>query len=286
MNNFTNTYRFAKKSFAPFIGLLVFAVITACTTAKANSPVVSEISTTPQVKIEQVQLVPQPTNQEKQMVQPNPLPMTVPEENPVVVEDAPQEAANVMGGGGVPLSPDSSASENAASAQDAAALTLATPTSSVQVAQELTLEVKPEVGFLAPDFTLQTMDGQVIKLSDLRGRSVVISYWATWCEPCKQELPILQQMSKEYADSGLQFITIDAIEQDNADHIQPLLDQLGVTLPVLLDQQNQFQSAYKQLFFPTSYFIDPNGMIRFIKLGDAKETELRTKVEQLVNNQL
>ena len=96
----------------------------------------------------------------------------------------------------------------------------------------------------------------------------------------------MQQISNEYANSGLLIVTVDAIEQDNIDNIQGLLDQLGVNLPVLLDQQNQFQSAYKQLFFPTSYFIDSNGVIRFIKLGDAKETELRTKVEQLVNNQL
>ena len=286
MNKFTNTYRFAKKTFAPFFGLLVFAVLTACTTAKANSPIEAEISITPQVEIEHVQFVPKPADQQKQMVEPNPLPLTVPEENPVVVQDAPQEADNGMGGGGVPISPDSSADENTTSTQDAAALSSATPTLSVQVAQDLDLEIKPEVGFLAPDFNLQTMDGQVVKLADLRGRPVVISYWATWCEPCKQELPILQQISNEYANSGLLIVTVDAIEQDNIDNIQGLLDQLGINLPVLLDQQNQFQSAYKQLFFPTSYFIDSNGVIRFIKLGDAKETELRTKVEQLVNNQL
>jgi hypothetical protein len=61
---------------------------------------------------------------------------------------------------------------------------------------------------------------------------------------------------------------------------------MGLTMPVLLDQQNQFGSAYNQLFFPTSYFIDSNGVIRFIKLGDASETVLRTTIEKLLNNQL
>lgn len=285
MNNFTNTYRFAKKTFAPFIGLLVFAVLTACTTAKANSPIETKISVTPQIEIEPVQFAPQPATQQKQAAQPQSLPMTVPEEKPAAVQDAPQEAADVMGGGGVPGSPDSSTAENVDSAKDAAAIAQTTATSTGHTEQGSDLEVKPEVGFLAPDFTLQTLDGQVIKLADLRGRPVVISYWATWCEPCKEELPILQQMANEYANSGLQIVTVDAIEQDNIDNIQVLLDQLAVNLPVLLDQQNQFQSVYKQLFFPTSYFIDSNGVIRFIKLGDAKETELRTKVEQLVNNQ-
>jgi hypothetical protein len=61
---------------------------------------------------------------------------------------------------------------------------------------------------------------------------------------------------------------------------------MGLTMPVLLDQQNQFQSAYKQLFFPTSYYIDQNGVIRFIKLGDASETEIRDHMQKLINNQL
>ena len=148
------------------------------------------------------------------------------------------------------------------------------------------LEMKPEVGYQAPDFALQTLDGQVLKLSELRGRPVIISYWATWCVPCKQELPILQKLSQEYPASSLQILTINAIEQDIVENVQGLVAQMGLTMPVLLDQQNQFQSAYKQLFFPTSYYIDQNGVIRFIKLGDASEAEIRDHTLKLINNQL
>jgi peroxiredoxin len=151
---------------------------------------------------------------------------------------------------------------------------------------QLDLETKPEVGSLAPDFTLQTLDGQTVRLADMRGRPVVISYWATWCGPCKIELPILQSLSQQYAQTGIQILTVNAIEQDKVDAVQGLITQMGLTMPVLLDQQNQFQSAYKQLFFPTSYFIDSNGVVRFIKLGDASEAELRGNVEKLINNQL
>lgn len=155
----------------------------------------------------------------------------------------------------------------------------------VAVIPQPALEIKPEVGFQAPNFTLETLHGQSFNLADLRGHPLLINYWATWCEPCKQELPILQKLQQEYAGTGLQVLTIAAIEQDNLGSIQALAQQMGLSLPVLLDYNNQFQSLYKQLFFPTSYFIDANGVVRSIKLGDAKEAELRTKIEQLVNDQ-
>lgn len=150
----------------------------------------------------------------------------------------------------------------------------------------LNLESKAEVGFIAPDFSLQTLDGQTVRLADLRGRAVMISYWATWCNPCKAELPILQKLQAEFASQGLVVLTINAIEQDNLGEVQALAGQMGLSLPVLLDAQNYFQSTYKQMFFPTSYYIDANGVIRYIKLGDAPEAEMRTKLELLINNQL
>jgi cytochrome c biogenesis protein CcmG, thiol:disulfide interchange protein DsbE len=148
------------------------------------------------------------------------------------------------------------------------------------------VEVRPEVGFQAPDFTLQTLDGQTVRLSDLKGRPVFITYWSTWCAPCKVELPILERIRQELAHSDIQMLTINAIEQDKLESVQGLVGEMGLTMPVLLDNQNQFQSAYNQLFFPTSYFIDPNGVIRFIKLGDASEADLRANIEKLLNNQL
>lgn len=144
-------------------------------------------------------------------------------------------------------------------------------------------EIKPQIGFIAPDFTLQTLDGQVVQLAELRGKPVVISYWATWCIPCKQELPILERLSQEYQAQGVQFLLINAIEQDNLDQVKQYLSESGFTLPVLLDQDNQFHNAYGQLFFPTSYYIDVNGIIQDMKLGDATETDIRAKIGKLLS---
>ena len=180
--------------------------------------------------------------------------------------------------------PAQSSSASPETAAPAVPVSAAAPSTSEQ-APQADLEVKPEVGFQAPDFALQTLGGETIRLSDLRGRPVVISYWASWCEPCKEELPVLNSLSQEYASSGIQVITVDAIEQDTLDKVHAIVSQLGLNLTVLLDQKDQFHSSYQQLFFPTSYFVDSHGVIRYVKLGSATADELRAQVNQLINAQ-
>jgi peroxiredoxin len=149
-------------------------------------------------------------------------------------------------------------------------------------AVDLSIPVEPKIGFRAPDFSLQTLNGETIRLSELVGRPVVISYWATWCIPCQKELPILEQLFREYQPQGLMVVTVNAIEQDTRDEVQAMVGEKSMTLPVLLDQGNQFASTYGALFFPTTIFVDASGVIRFIRLGDSSESELRSKVENLM----
>ena len=147
---------------------------------------------------------------------------------------------------------------------------------------DLSIPVEPKIGFRAPDFTLQTLNGETVRLSDLVGRPVVISYWATWCIPCQQELPILEQLFREFQPQGLMVVTVNAIEQDTREEVQAMVGEKSMTLPVLLDQGNLFASTYGALFFPTTIFVDASGVIRFIRLGDSSEAELRSKVENLM----
>lgn len=151
---------------------------------------------------------------------------------------------------------------------------------------DLSLPVQPEVGARAPEFTLQTVDGQSLNLAALIGHPVVISYWATWCKPCQQELPVLQGLHQEYAGQGLVVLTVNAIEQDSLDSVQAMLAEKGMTLPVLLDEGGRFADSYRASFFPTTFYIDPAGVIRFIKLGDSTAEDLRTHVESLLRGQL
>ena len=174
-----------------------------------------------------------------------------------------------------------------ASAQDAVepvtAARAAASAPLVKPAVDLSIPEGPKVGMRAPDFTLQTTDGKSIQLSSLLGQPVVINYWATWCVPCKAELPILEKLHREYQSRGLVLISVDAIEQDTIDKVQVLSGELGITFPILLDTGNQFASNYQALFFPTTYFIDASGVIRHITLGDSTEAKFREALEKILN---
>lgn len=153
-------------------------------------------------------------------------------------------------------------------------------------AVDLSIPAEPKVGFRAPDFALQTLGGETVRLSDLVGRPVVISYWATWCIPCQQELPILQNLAQEFQSQGLTVVTVNAIDQDTMQDVQAMVGEKGMTMPVLLDQGSQFASTYGALFFPTTIFVDASGVIRYIRLGDSSEADLRNKVESLLAGNL
>lgn len=150
-------------------------------------------------------------------------------------------------------------------------------------AQGLPTETQPQVGFLAPDFTLQTLDGQAVRLSDLRGQAVVVNYWASWCVPCKNELGYLSRMQAEYQGRGLLILSINAIAQDSLENVQAVISEFGMNYPVLLDQGEQFYKTYQVLFFPTTFFIDANGVIRDVALGDKSEEDFRLRVEKLLS---
>jgi len=147
---------------------------------------------------------------------------------------------------------------------------------------DLSIPVGLQVGLRAPDFTLQAMDGKQYRLSEIAGQPVLINYWATWCIPCKAELPILQKLYQEYQPKGLVILTVDAIEQDSADNVQGIISQFGLTFPVLLDHGGQFAGLYQAIFFPTTLLVDASGVIREINLGDSTEVELRASLDKML----
>jgi cytochrome c biogenesis protein CcmG/thiol:disulfide interchange protein DsbE len=147
---------------------------------------------------------------------------------------------------------------------------------------DLSIPAEPKVGFRAPDFTLQTIDGRTLQLADLLGRPLVINYWTTWCVPCKQEMPILEELNKEYAAKGIVFLSVNAIDQDSLDKVQALVAEMGLSFPVMLDKGHQFADEYQAIFFPTTFIVDAKGVIREVNLGDSTEEELRSSLERLL----
>ncbi len=114
------------------------------------------------------------------------------------------------------------------------------------------------VGEKAPDFELKTLDGKTVKLSDYRGKKVILNFWATWCPPCKAEMPDIQKYYNEADDN----VEILAINIDPQYDVKKFVREVNVTFPVLLDSNDEVNTMYRILTIPTTYFIDGTGIIR------------------------
>jgi thiol-disulfide isomerase/thioredoxin len=122
----------------------------------------------------------------------------------------------------------------------------------------------PRVNAPAPDFELQTLDGQSVKISDLRGRVILINFWATWCEPCRQEMPLLQESADRYGEK----LAVLAVNNDEAPEIiRSFIDELELRLPALLDPGAKVTQLYRVRGFPTSVFVDSQGVVRYQHIG-------------------
>jgi cytochrome c biogenesis protein CcmG, thiol:disulfide interchange protein DsbE len=137
-------------------------------------------------------------------------------------------------------------------------------------------------GFLAPDFSLQTLSGKTITLSSLRGQPVLINLWASWCTPCQAEMPAIQRVYQDYQAQGLQVLAVDSTNQDNPDKVPAFVQQLGLTFPILLDRNGSVGRQYQLQALPTSFFVDGNGVIQDVVVGGPmSEALLRVRVADL-----
>jgi peroxiredoxin len=124
----------------------------------------------------------------------------------------------------------------------------------------------------APDFTLTSLDGQTIQLSDLRGRPVLLNFWATWCPACRTELPALQAAYERYGEQVV-FLAVDV--KESRDTVASFVSQFGLTFPVLLDEQGQVSDRlYQVRGIPTSLFIAPDGVVSARHIGPLTETDI------------
>jgi peroxiredoxin len=121
----------------------------------------------------------------------------------------------------------------------------------------------PLVGRPAPAFQLPTLDGRPASLTDFRGRPVIVNFWATWCEPCKEEMPALQTQTDAHPE--LVVLGIDNVE--SAVKVRPFVEQLGIKFPILLDQDGSVVERYRVSGLPTTFFIDGTGILRFVYRG-------------------
>ncbi len=139
----------------------------------------------------------------------------------------------------------------------------------------------PQVGFPAPDFSLSNLDGQSVRLADWRGQPLVLNFWATWCPPCRAEMPALQAAAQAYGDQGVRVLGVNQAEDPNP--VVGFMQTLGLDFPVLLDRDAAVSQLYRVRSLPTTFFIDREGVIREIVIGGPMSQALLTsKMESLL----
>jgi peroxiredoxin len=130
-------------------------------------------------------------------------------------------------------------------------------------------DVAPEEGAYAPNFELETLDGGEARLADFRGHPVVLNFWASWCSPCKKEIPQFVAAHTQYAGEGLVIIGLNL--QEGMDVVRPFAEEWGMNFPVLIDRDADVGDEYRLLGLPTTFFIDSDGIIRSIFRGPLEE---------------
>lgn len=133
----------------------------------------------------------------------------------------------------------------------------------VEIAE--TNELGNRRGNIAPDFSLETLEGEVLSLSDFKGKKVFLNFWATWCPPCRAEMPDIQKFSE---DEDVVVLAINLTHtEDSLTTVDTFIQDRGFTFPVLIDKNGEVAELFRVQAYPTSYMIDSNGTIQYIALG-------------------
>jgi len=141
----------------------------------------------------------------------------------------------------------------------------------------------PHEGFLAPDFDLETFSGSRVALEDLRGKAVILNFWASWCPPCRAEMPAFQQALEEYSDVDLAILGVNATSQDSLLDVEKFLQEYQLDVTVPLDFSGQISRLYQIHSLPTTFFIDKQGIIKNVIIGGPIPISLlRVEIQQLL----
>jgi peroxiredoxin len=141
----------------------------------------------------------------------------------------------------------------------------------------------PREGFPAPDFTLDTLDGGQMTLSDLRGQVVMINLWTSWCPPCRAEMPAINSVYQSNREKGLEVLAVNSTFQDSESAATAFVQEYGLSFPILLDRDGAVSRRYQLQALPTTYFIDRKGIIRaVVPGGPMSETLIQSKIADLL----
>lgn len=141
----------------------------------------------------------------------------------------------------------------------------------------------PRQGFAAPGFSASLLRGGDIELSDLRGEAVVINLWASWCPPCRAEMPALQQSYEHNADRGLEVLAVNMTYQDSPADALAFAREYGLSFKIPMDERGEIGRLYQLRALPTTFFVDREGVIRQVVIGGPMSAaNIQTAVENLL----
>ncbi|GAE94563.1 thiol:disulfide oxidoreductase [Gracilibacillus boraciitolerans JCM 21714] len=134
-------------------------------------------------------------------------------------------------------------------------------------------------GDQAPDFQLQTLEEENARLSDYRGQRVMLNFWATWCPPCRAEMP---DMEKFYQTKDVAILAVNLVETEaNLQDVDDFVEEFGLSFSILLDENNSTATKYQIRPIPSSYMIDSNGIIRYIAYGPLNYETMESQFEKM-----
>lgn len=140
------------------------------------------------------------------------------------------------------------------------------------------LQVAPEKGAIAPDFSLESVSGETVYLSDFQGKVVLVNFWAVWCPPCRQEMPAIQNVHEEYGD---QIVVLGVNAGDTREDAIAFIEELGLTFDVVLDSTYEVEDRYRVRGLPSTFFIDQNGVIQIQHIGFMEEGVLLGYLDEM-----
>ncbi len=141
-------------------------------------------------------------------------------------------------------------------------------------------------GFTAPDMTLELLDGRQVTLSDLRGKVVLVNLWATWCPPCRAEMPAIEKTYQTFKSQGVEVLAVNATTQDSESAVTAFIKDNALTFPVALDRSGEVSNRYALSGLPSSFFIDRKGIIRAVVVGGPmSEALIQSKIETLLKEE-
>jgi cytochrome c biogenesis protein CcmG/thiol:disulfide interchange protein DsbE len=141
----------------------------------------------------------------------------------------------------------------------------------------------PRENHPAPDFTLADLSDTPVRLSDLRGQVVLVNVWATWCPPCRAEMPMIQAAYDRYRTQGFTVLAVNL--REDARTVAAYMEQGGLTFPALLDRDGAVSNAYQSQVLPSSFFIDRAGVVRAVYRGPMARSVVAGTVEQLLSEE-